>query len=383
MEPDQGRKRPEKSFNERDPYNPQNVVEGIVYRHNSEYGNLRITRVNGRECEQYINTTPKFYYPGGVGSPRRYQEGKFPDYKTIKVYDKLDGTNIFLFRYKDADGNEFASFKTRLTPFLKQSGFKDWIFMWGKMMEKYKEKIDALVNGSNLGFGFELYGAINQILVKYDVPLDTRLLYALTPDGGIIEPSAFDFPVPRIIREIGAGDDPDLHYKELVDLHERWFVDGKQVEGCVMYVIVSDDGESIPWKCKPPSVLNAQAESNAGTKLVGYNDAYVTAMNAMESIDTIDELHDETYRLLGEVYDELYIDASRRIIDKAIKNARNDVLFKNEVVDRFKKTGMTWSMNERGNIMREMMKYFDRNRSSSVFNALRDYHSMAGSTTGR
>ena len=35
----------EQEFKEKDPYNPQNTVEGIIYKDNPRYGNLLILKV--------------------------------------------------------------------------------------------------------------------------------------------------------------------------------------------------------------------------------------------------------------------------------------------------------------------------------------------------
>ncbi|MFX0101630.1 MAG: hypothetical protein ACFFCS_18790, partial [Candidatus Hodarchaeota archaeon] len=300
-------------FTLEDPFNPGNAVKGLLFKNGDQYGDLKILAVNGKECEQYIHTTPKFYYPGFSKSPTKVKEGYFPEFETIKAFEKIDGTNVCLFRYEDADGSNFVSFKTRLVPFMNPSGKNGFMAMWNKMLEKYSDKFEILLEETRYNFAFELFGALNKILVDYDVPLDTRLLFVIDrATGEIHDPTGFDFPAPDLVKEIGKDENPDETYKKLVYEYEKAFNQGKPVEGCMVYVIKAD-GTAIPFKCKPPSVIEA---SSGGGMHVSFNEAYVTAMNAMDSAGTIDRLHAETYELLAEVYDKEKIEISKGYIEK-------------------------------------------------------------------
>ena len=371
-------KKIEKQFCMQDPYNKENTVEGTIYRHNSEYGNIRIEKVNGIPCPQYIRCTPKFYYPGGVSSPRSYQRGKFPGFKKINIYDKIDGTNILMFRYKNADGKDFISYKTRLVPFLQKAGFKDWIAMWNKMIERYGDEIKKLESDRRYHFSFELYGALNIILIPYTVPLETCLIFAIDPaTGAVIDPETFGFKTSNLIETIDDKTNPDERYKQLEDDLEKKFNETRSVEGVVMYVH-KDDGTNIAWKCKPPSVLSAQAEENA--KFIGFDDVYTTAMNAMESCGSIDGLEKETYELLAESYEEIFIEFSKETIDKAIAKAKADVLFQKQVMDKFNELKLSWKgVDDRSavaTIMRAMMQHFDKKKSAQVFTVIKNYHDV-------
>lgn len=358
-----------KEFEVVDPYNG-NEVKGTIFVDNTRYGNIMISEVNGKPCEQYIHTTPKFYYPGNVSSPRFYEEGKFPEFRKINVYDKLDGTNIFMFSYKDPEGKRYVSYKTRLVPFLSVNGFKDWISLWGRMLKKYEDAINDLSGIEGLNFGFELYGGINKILIDYDVALDAKLLYAIDENGNIIDPETFSFPKPSIIATLEPGTDPDASYKEREAILEEVFTRDRSAEGCVFYVH-SKDGGVIPWKCKPPSVLEAQSEENK--IYISVDDAYTTAMNAAESITSIDELPEQTYLLLEEVYDEHKIERSKGQVEKAIEQARTYLSMQKKVLDVFKDLGLEWDESRKGDIMREMMQHFPRGMSSKVYTMVKRY----------
>lgn len=393
----------ESIFEMTDPFNPQNKVAGIIYRTNDKYGSMLIKTVNGKSCEQFIHATPKFLYPGNSHSSKNYKKGLFPQFFSITIYDKLDGTNIFMFKYKDESGKYFVSFKTRLVPFLKASGFKDWILMWNKMEEKYKEKFDLLksvlldANENISGFAFEMYGSANKILVEYPVPLDIAMLYHIDTSGNIHDPEESNasickhvipplktediiLPKPNVISKFFNGEDPDNYYSNMIDCYESKFLENESAEGCVFYIQTSE--KTIAWKCKPPSVIAAQCEGN---KMVGYKDAYTTALNAMESVDSIDDLGKETYALLAETYEEMIIELSKERIDEAIKDARAYVLFRKEVVEKFKTLGLKWnnitlksSREEKGAVMRPMMKEYKGINPTGVFNALLDYFTVFG-----
>jgi len=381
-----------------DPFNPGNRVTGIIYRTNDKYGSLLIKTVNDKPCEQFIHATPKFTYPGNSTSSKSYKKGLFPKFVTVTVYDKLDGTNIFMFKYRDHEGKNFISFKTRLVPFLKEAGFKDWIVMWKKMEERYKDKIDLvkklLLSVKEMsGVAFEMYGSANKILIEYNVPLDIAMLYYIDWNGKIHEPKEINsvvcclnpvsnskLPEPKELAKFSDKTDPDEIYITMLDVFEQNFIENKSVEGCMFYINTGKD--IIAWKCKPPSVLAAQCEGN---KMVGYDDAYTTAMNAMESVDSIDDLSKETYSLLAETYDETIIELSKERIDKAIIDAKKYVLFRKEVVEKFKSLGLKWNnitskspKQDKDIVMRSMMKECKGANPASIFNALIDYFSIFG-----
>lgn len=385
--------RKESEFDEIDPYNPENRVAGIIYRTNQEYGSMLIKTVNGKSCEQYIHATPKFYYPGNTLSYRSYEPGLFPEFTSIVVYDKLDGTNIFAYRYKNAEGKPFITFKTRLVPFLKANGFKDWILMWNKMVEKYHDQISAIkdfifYNEDISGVAFEMYGSANRILVEYKEPLDIAMLYYIDTDGNVHDPAGYNFGdltgghdcnKPKEVAFITDGVNPDSVYQSLIETLEKQFVESRSVEGCMFYIHTTTG--TIAWKCKPPSVLSAQSEGST----IGYDDAYTTALNAMESVGSIDDLEKETYALLSEVYDDLTIEMCKIRIDKAIKEAKTYVLFRKDVVSTFKRLGLKWngiteksSSTEKGAVMRPMMKECQGKNASKVFGALLDYFAIFG-----
>jgi hypothetical protein len=361
-----------------DPYNPQNTVSGTLFVNESQYGDILIEKVNDLSCKQYIHVTPKFLYPGDVTSPSLVNSKSFPEsFKMIRGYDKLDGTNICMFRYEDAEGYLFTSYKTRLVPFLKGSSYGNWIEMWNKMLEMHPEQIEKLRKLTQYNFGFEMFGFLNKILIIYGVPLDHRLLYAIDRDTGkLIDPHEFDYPKPQIIFEIDPHTNPFKHYEQMrMEMEER-FINGSPVEGIVMYVHFNEK-DLCAWKCKPPSVLAKQTEDNV--RFIGFNDVYTTAMNTLEELENLDDLERETINLLSETYNDVFIQASIGTIRQAVFQAKEYVRKKGLIIDAFKQMNMKWDSADKkqvGNIMREITKRLPMFQPTDIFNMLKAHASI-------
>lgn len=356
----------QKPFENVDPFNPQNTVTGFVLNNSTvdgvsvsdkRYGDLLITHVNGKQAEQYIHCTPKFYYPGHRESPRAtFTVKDFPDTR-FKAFEKLDGTNIFMYKYKDSDNNEFVSFKTRLTPFLRAEGFKDWISMFAQAVDKRPDIIEKFKHMSG-GHAFEMYGYLNEILIKYDVDIDLRYLYSIDKEGNI----SYDHDEEDGFVMKGASDlEALIAYKHLVAEAEKLFKDGKRAEGYMMYF-----QNGTVYKCKPVCVVEEQSDS----PFIGNDDIYVTAMNAAESIDSIDELLDTTRVLLAEVYDQKKIERSDERIVAMVTSAKEYLLVQKEAVTVMKELGFTWSESSKATIMRAVMQRFPKSMSSKIYGML-------------
>ena len=83
---------------------------------------------------------------------------------------------------------EYLTYKTRLRPFLGEGKYGNFFQLWNEMRDKYP-KIDDLCWSIGWNFVFELYGKRNKILIDYDIPLDTRLLFMVGTDDGRIIPA--------------------------------------------------------------------------------------------------------------------------------------------------------------------------------------------------
>ena len=239
-----------------DPFNPQNRVEGQVSFSRACYGSLKIKKINGESIDQsQIFGTPKIAYPFGFGHNYR-----FPSAKRIYRFRKYDGTNIFMYRYRN-NGAEYITFKVRLFPFLRGR----YITMWKYMLRKYPQITELFkMNPDVTGFSFELYGSENPHMIQYkDVQLDIVLLFGLR---GMEEQIVLN-------TELEAGDIPKAeqlgtvekdyvwHYEQeqqeldrhlmFLGLNERHEPMFRGEEGSIWYVKLKDSHEIHMYKCKP------------------------------------------------------------------------------------------------------------------------------------
>lgn len=235
-------------FDELDPFHPENRVRGFVVRSRRRRGDLQITHVNGEACAQHVHAAPTI--------PLLEPTTQLLDFERAHVFDKVDGTNILLFRYRDARGREYVSYKTRASPFLRAQPYGDFVALWQKLLERYAAPLAELLTAPH-HFGFELFGSEVRILTEYPTALDARLLYAIDRETGrVLAPEAvahLAFPMPALVAEHGAGTTAAaLHASVLAQS-----ASGPLVEGAVIYL--SKTGEATLYKIKPPHVLERQA----------------------------------------------------------------------------------------------------------------------------
>lgn len=245
------------AFSATDPFNPQNHVEGqISFSRDTRYGSLKIEKINGELVNQpQIFGTPKIAYPFGLGHNYR-----FPSAERIYRFRKYDGTNIFMYRYRN-NGMEYITFKVRLFPFLRGR----YITMWQHILRKYPQITELFkMNPDITGFSFELYGSDNPHMIQYeDVKLDIVLLFGLRGTHGQIvlntELEAGDIPKAEQLGTVEK--DYVWHYEqeqqdldrrlEFVGLDENQAPIFSGEEGSIWYVKIKDTSEIRPYKCKP------------------------------------------------------------------------------------------------------------------------------------
>lgn len=244
-------------FEADDPFNANRVRGYISIKHGDEYGALFITHVNGRKAPQLIYCTPKLRYPFD-------QAGRwhFPKAKQIRCYTKYDGTNIYGFSYEDSNGDRFVSYKLRIQPFLHNSTWGNFLDMWNEMDDKY-DITKNIKRSSNLedkfGFSFELFGSRNPILVKYQEPLDTRLLFCRM-NGRVLPPSEFLLhpDIPTAFHTGNITRDYVWNYtqsQELVGSHITWNPQIEMFEGGdegEVWYLLDEQGYWNLFKCLDP-----------------------------------------------------------------------------------------------------------------------------------
>ena len=141
-------------------------IEGyIVKKPNFYLGSLLITCVDGKDCEQFVQSFPKIHYQDS--------ENTIGDMNFIPCLEKLDGSNIILYGLKDANGNFIeivpksrnmpVADKHLLTPFWQNVD----MYPIKKFFERNPDSVIM----------FEMYGTLNQHEVIYpQVYLDIALI---------------------------------------------------------------------------------------------------------------------------------------------------------------------------------------------------------------
>ena len=313
-------------FRATDPFNPQNHVEGqISFSRDRRYGSIKIKKINGEPADQPpIFGTPKIAYPFGLGHNYR-----FPSADRIYRFRKYDGTNIFMYRYKN-NGREYITFKVRLFPFLRGR----YITMWKHILRKYRQITELFkMNPDVTGLSFELYGSDNPHMIQYkDVQLDIVLLFGLRGTQGQIvlntEIEAGDIPKAEQLGTIET--DYVWHYEqEQQDLDKRLSfigLDQNQApvfsgeEGSIWYVKIKDTCEIRPYKCKPHRIEQVhwtQGQTQLRTPVI-----WATILKAFENWEN-PEL-DEIIAILNEDYPIHQIAASTGQIEQMFNIAKNE-----------------------------------------------------------
>ena len=362
-------------FKEIDPYNSENTVEGYVNRRQGQlYGSLWITKVNGKLSKQIIYSAPKQHYPFD-----KENNWKFPECDYVDIFEKLDGTCIVSYVYKDKKGNVFLTYKTRLRPFLGKGKFGNFFEMWNEILKKYPEITNYTFDEYH-NCVFELYGKRNKILVDYEVPLDTRLIFTINASSGQIYPPNKSVPSDKVPmlkcegmftgwNEYNNQGKTDQYLKVQQTLELELKIDevnkiirGK--EGHVWYFM--KDGYAVQIKCKPPSILKYHWSSDA----IPYESIYTTCINAFENFDnvTIGNLKE----LLSEEFEEDKIEKSIERIKKVLTKVTFEKKLQYQIVEKYKKLGIDINK-DKGSVMRYFAKEYDKRYAQTIFTLLNAY----------
>jgi hypothetical protein len=351
-------------FDVKDPFNNDMKLQGYLsQKPDHRYGALAITHVDGKEVPQLILATPKLHYPFG-------KDGKFhfPHIKKIHIYEKLDGTNVLAYRYRDADGNYCLTYKLRLYPVLRNSRWGPFLDMWNELIQKYPA-IPQLVSENNCHISFEMYGMRNAHLMLYDVDLAVAALFGIQEDARIAPVfvlNLFDVPHASFIDEISAKDDPVKKYAEIRDNMEQRMKrtdDEKLVgmEGTVWYV-EQPNGVVTMWKCKPESVEEIHWAAGINKKAV-----LATCWNYLETGDVLN--YENLLPLLLEEYELRDIENFRNYIDNCIVQVNHEVEFRERVLNEYDRLGISILADKAG-VMRAMSRFFNRNEMQKVYTAI-------------
>lgn len=355
-------------FDVTDPFNGDARLEGFLcQKPNHTYGALALLRVDGRPAPQRIFATPKLHYPFG-------KDGRFffPPVHSAHLYEKLDGTNVLAYRYRDADGRARLTYKLRLSPVLRNSKWGPFLDYWRELLARHPD-LPELIESNGCHISFEMFGARNAHLIAYDVPLAVALLFGVRPvDAGVVGPFQLQtgsVPVAPLLGELRAGEDPVARFQSLraeLELRNKPAADDKLsgTEGAVWFVS-EPAGRVTMWKCKPESVEEIHWATGITKASV-----IATCWNALETSDVLD--YDALLPLLLEEYQPDDIEKFRANIDDAIRQVNTEQAFRGRVraaYETLKTQGLSLNK-DKAAVMRVLATQFARGEMGHVYAAI-------------
>ena len=369
-------------FREPDPFNVNNEIECFISRdHGRYYGSIELLKVNGEKLSPppRIFGTPKLEFPFD-----RNMNYIFPSADEILTYRKYDGTNIFMYRYPDATGILYTSYKVRLFPFLR----RHFPSLWRRMLAAYPDLPKLFLANQERypdisGFSFEMYGADNPHLIRYFKPLDIVLLFAIRGNGEIIphhELDTMDVPCARTYNLSGPGSHRiNSDYVWYYEQQKQYFTDTLETvpqdeiqndelvqfdgdEGSVWYLKEKRTGLWRMYKCKANQIQAIHWEKRSVPEIV----IQATAQNALETHDVLTDKI--IVNLLKEEFTEHAIAASELRIAKVVAIMNGKL----ELDGRIKSLMRDLDPNlELPDMMRALSKHFAKSDIRKVFTRIK------------
>jgi len=353
-------------FDVTDPFSKLQLEGFLSLKPDYRYGALALLKVEGEATSQRILATPKLHYPFD-----RNGAFHFPSVRQIDIYEKIDGTNIFAYQFKDFWGDSHVTYKLRLHPVLRNGKWGSFLDMWNEMLKRYPQ-IPQLPVINKCALSLELYGSRNSHLMLYDTPLDCALLFGLDSDGryrSIDEIDRLGVPVPTHFGRLTAGEDPVAAYGRIREKLQATIQsqDDEKLrghEGAVWYVTTANM-ERVLFKCKPESVEAIHWKG-------GINKAAVmaTCWNLLETEDLLE--YAKLERLLLEEYSQEDIDGFREHIDSCITDVSEELNFRNLVLEAYDKIGIKLAA-DKASVMRKLATKFPKTLMKKVFTLISRY----------
>lgn len=353
-------------FEERDPFNPHLTVSGwICLKVDHRYGSLVLHKINGNDIGlRVVYATPKFHYPfsQAENGDRNFH---WPRFKQGRIYEKLDGTNILVYAY-EYEGQVCRTAKTRLTPFLRQGQYGDFLALF----REAPHYATALASASpSCSVAYELYGYRNPVLIRYPFPLHLTELYRVSQTDGALSPPCSELAGP-VVETVDATTNLTLLYGELRrQAQNANKVKDEEISGLEGYMIYLQDEYSkwSVWKLKP-EMIEEIAWANS---MISKHSILTTTWNALEEVP-IDRLDVAVVkRLLLEEYTKQQIEQSKYRIEKSVADVKATAHFLNAVAFAYGALPPEVKQAGKAAVMRALAKYYDRGTMSSVFTALK------------
>jgi hypothetical protein len=361
-------------FDTLDPYN-DNQISGLICKQGDHrYGALYIDAVNGIPVKgQLIYCTPKLHYPfdSAEDGTRVFH---WPPFQAIRVYPKLDGTNICAYSYADNNGVRYVTFKTRLTPVLRLSKFGDFKSLWDEMLVRYPYLVapDIIRDGSFTA-SFELYGYRNPVLIKYQEALETKLLFLVSQKDHAVWINSHYAPFTPVanpcLYTLQSTEDVSAFYDRLRAENKSGNVvndDGtiSGSEGFVFYAFTA--ATNLMFKCKSEDIESLHWSTGG----IDRNSIYTTCVNALENHDITELTADIIISLLLEEFTPDQIGKSQDRIEKALIELRQRMKFKAIIETHLK--GCPVRDQGKAPVMRYMSQFFRRDEMKAVYSMMHE-----------
>ena len=329
-----------------------------------------ITKVNGQECVQLIYCTPKIKYPFDATD-----HWHFPKAQRIERYEKLDGTNVFVYSYENAKKNKFCSAKTRLKPFLGNSKFGPFFDLFKEATKEYWMALRLAVLNSEYNFSFELWGAQNSHLVKYDTPMQASLLFArkgetLLPPSEIslvkdlMPPFNNQFNIAPFAGLVDGNYVENYKATQLqIDDELQEVEDGFVGQEGEVWYLLDEAGDWIMFKCKPHQI--EQIHWAAGG--IGKHVIIATCQNAHENWDepTVENI----VQLLEEEFNKYEVEKVMPGVRKYLSEVRAHYILRATVLEKYVELKLNILL-DKGSTMRAMSSFFNRNEMTRVYSII-------------
>lgn len=348
-------------FEAEDTFN-NHVVEGYICKSQGmNYGSMFITRVDGKERKQVVRGTPKIVYPFD-----RARHWRFPRATRILAYDKLDGTNILLFRYLTADEWPVYSYKTRLMSFVRKQSLWRFHEKWCSLLERYPAIGKELWDANQCNISFEMYGSTHRHTMQYSTPLECAILFGRRDDGTLLSPADLDVcgvPTAELIAEI----DADYVQNYLWQKQQMGETLEPQSEPCVykgtegqVWYCYTGRGV-VQFKCKPETIESLHMSAGRG---LSKHCVLTTCRNVFEDNDHITYALVET--LLLEEFHKDIIKIHRNLIRECIKEVRSEVNFQAGVLKNYGKLRIKL-LDDKRSVMRILSEFYPKSQMRNVY----------------
>ena len=314
-------KKSSKEFRVDDLFNGNKLHGWICQAATNKYGAMYIDEVNGKPTEQFTLATPKMHYPHDQNGIFSWKHG----ISAFDVYEKYDGTNIFHYGYKDAEGNQFYTYKTRRRPVLEPGGVFSLYELWNEVLDIHPD-IPEYPHKNGMNISYEMYGRKNLIMLRYPELIDAKIIFGRDELGRIWSPKELTCGLighAELITEIREFSDMREEYDKI-----REYLEGKikvteregdadlveGLEGAIMYGVT--DRGCVQYKAKPKYVMDIHIKQAIGIPI---HSIMTTVRNAFEETDLV------TLDLIVELLKEEFTDEMIYKKTGAIKRTIDDM----------------------------------------------------------